>query len=655
MSAARRRSGEWPSRGEGGRNPGAAARGRRGVRAWWFAAALGAVALGGGVTWWARSGNESPGMLGGLGPGSAKGFDVVLVTLDTTRADYIGCYGRALARTPTLDRLAGEGVRFAQALSPVPLTLPAHASILTGLDPQHHGARSNGSYRAEESLTTLPELFREAGYATAGFVSAFVLDRRFGLAQGMETFDDTVSSGKGNAFGGMESQRSAGAVTDAALAWWKQRDLGRPSFLWVHYYDPHDPYQPPEPYATQHAGRPYDGEIAYMDAQLGRLVEELRRGPRADRTLVVVAGDHGESLDEHDEYSHGRTLYEATQRVPLVFWSPAMQRRGVVVDAVSVGLVDIFPTVTDLAGLPAVDGLDGQSLLRATPDPNRLIYMETLETYLENGWAPLYALRRHADKYIHAPKPEYYDLRADPHEVNNLYAQLTPAQQAEVAALAQDLAERVQNSPSAEEVAKTAVTLDPAAIDKLRSLGYFGRDPSDRPASDEALANPRDMLPVYRLVLEAERLSGEGRLEEALVVARQAVERSPSDRQAMHRLGMVCLYLDRHAEAEQQFLAFNAIRENANVTTLLGQISLVRGNYAEAEQRFARALELDPHHGGVYIAMADLSAMRGDIDEARRLYQRALEVDPHRAKAVVADRLAKVEELSRMGAGGGVR
>ncbi|MCO6436641.1 MAG: sulfatase-like hydrolase/transferase [Phycisphaerae bacterium] len=600
--------------------------------------------------------SDSSGVPAGLHAGSAKGFDVLLVTLDTTRADHIGCYGYAGARTPTLDRLAAEGIWFDDAISPVPLTLPAHASILTGLNPTSHGVRSNGAYRLDDSFTTLSERFQDAGYDTAGFVSAFVLDGRFGLAQGMALFDAKVET-PGVAFGGLDSRRPASEVTDAALAWMKRRDNDRPYFLWVHYYDPHDPYVPPEPYATQFAGRPYDGEIAYMDAQLGRIMEAIRQSPRSDRTLVVVVGDHGESLNEHDEFSHGRTLYEATQRVPLIVWSGGATG-GAVVDKFSVGLVDIFPTVVELAGLEPVESLDGRSLLSIEGDPERMIYMETLETYLENGWAPLYALRRHDDKYIHAPKPEYYDLRADPHELNNLFPQLTPAQQEEVGKLAQALAEQVRNSPSAQEVAETALELDPESIDRLRSLGYFGRDPGERPAMDGELPNPRDMLPTYRLVQEAERLADEGRMDEALSKARRAVELSPNDRQALYRLGLICAWTQRFDEAEESFRKCNAIREDSNVYTLLGQIAMLKGRLAEAEELIKKAIEVDPKHGGGYIAMGDLRAMTGKADEARAYYNQALEVDPYRAHNVVADRLEKLEQVSRRspnGAAGGTR
>ncbi|MFP3940102.1 MAG: sulfatase, partial [Thermoanaerobaculia bacterium] len=254
-------------------------------------------------------------------PGAAAGYNLLLVTLDTTRADHLGAYGDAGAETPNLDRLAAGGLRFTDAVTPVPMTLPAHATLLTGLDPPGHGVRINGRFVLGQEHETLAEALRRAGYETAAFVSSFVLDRRFGLAQGFDRYDARLETTRAAAFA-PQTERSAEAVTDAAVEWLEGRRAaggeGRPVFLWVHYFDPHDPYEPPEPFASRFADRPYAGEIAYVDRELGRLLASLERTGLAGRTVVVATADHGESLGEHGERYHSRTLYEGAVRVPLI-------------------------------------------------------------------------------------------------------------------------------------------------------------------------------------------------------------------------------------------------------------------------------------------------------------------------------------------------
>ncbi|MGH9464339.1 MAG: sulfatase, partial [Thermoanaerobaculia bacterium] len=324
----------------------------------------------------------------------AREGNLLLVTLDTVRADRLGAYGYAPATTPNLDRLAAEGVRFAQAQAAAPLTLPSHATILTGQLPPGHGLRQNGAPVAGPGLATLAGHLAAAGYRTGAFVGSFVLDHRFGLSQGFDVYDDEVERDV-SMTAGLEAERPGGEVVDRALAWLAEDD-GRPFFAWVHLYDAHAPYAPPEPFAAAHPGRPYDGEIAAVDAEVGRLLEQLQTQRLTEQTVFAVASDHGEALGEHGEPTHGVLLYEGSLRVPLILSASGILPAGWVVEE-PVGLVDLAPTLATLVGHPWSAGGDGRDLstaLRARNEPPRAdLYAETEYPTLF-GWSGLAALRR---------------------------------------------------------------------------------------------------------------------------------------------------------------------------------------------------------------------------------------------------------------------
>ncbi len=565
-----------------------------------------------------------------LTSGSAAGFDVALITVDTTRADRLGAYGYENAETPHLDRLAAEGIRFADAVSPAPLTLVAHASILTGLDPHHHGVRHNGQYRLDPSRVTLPEILQQNGYETAAFVSGFVLDSRYGIAQGFDHYDDRTEPLPGQPFGGL-GERSAEAVTDAALAWLADRRSTKPLFLWVHYYDPHAEYKPPPAFPSS---SPYDGEIAYMDSHIGRLTSKLDQ--TKERLLLIVAGDHGESFGEHAEYTHSRLLYETTQRVPLLLWSPALVSKPRVIDEV-VGLVDIFPTVLDLLGIENGFPGDGVSLRLAEIEPERSIYLETMAPYLDNGWAPLHGLRRRHDKYIFAPRPEYYDLTADPAESANLYDKRREA----VAELAKELAGMLEGTPSAETIAAAATKPDPESLRRLQALGYLsGAGTTSAEGGDRP--DPKDMMPIQGMVMESRGLRRAGRLDEALAKAREALERAPKDLEVLEENALVYIEMNRLPEAEAALRAYTASKPNPNIYILLAEILAETGRLPEGEALLSRAMELEPDHGGVMITKGDLLAKQGKDDEALDWYQKAKAVDPYRATAVADRRIVEL-------------
>jgi arylsulfatase A-like enzyme len=599
-----------------------------------------------------------------LQPGSGAGRNLLLVTLDTTRADRLGAYGYADAETPTLDRLAARGLRFADAVSPVPMTLPAHATLMTGLDPPGHGLRVNGEAALGAERTTLAEVLRGAGYETAAFVSSFVLDPRFGLDQGFDVYDARLEATRAAAFG-PQTERSAAAVTAAAVAWLRGRvgegdggpDGGGPPpfFLWVHYFDPHDPYEPPEPFAGRFRDRPYDGEIAYVDRELGRLLAALEAEGLEGSTVVVAAGDHGESLGEHGERYHSRSLYEGTVRVPLILAAPGLpvEGWGRAVDGFVVTLADLYPTVLDLLGLPAGEdaaALDGRSLLRAAPPPDRMVYLETLNPYLDNGWAPLFAARRHGEKYVEAPRPELYDLAADPGEERNLLAGAGEGAEARAAPLRAYLEARLAGQPDLAGLAARAQAVDPEVRRRLEALGYVSGGGPAQGAAREELPDPKDMLPLLDELAEGRRLLAAGEPEAAARKARLLVTRSPRDRAALQLLGEAYATLGRPEEAERALRRHLEVGPTVGASVLLAQVVMQQGRLDEAEALLDQAAALDPHHGAVPLARGDLMLLRGRPREALTLYQEARELDPYRFEGLARARIARVEEL--MGRGG---
>jgi arylsulfatase A-like enzyme len=363
-----------------------------------------------------------------------SGPNVLLVTIDTLRSDYVGAYqaGRD-TETPTLDALAAEGVRFANAVATAPLTLPSHTSIMTGLYPPHHGVRDDAGFRAAPELETVAERFQAAGYATAAVVGAAVLDAQFGLAQGFDAYDGPTP-GSAAAPGGFE-ERKAADVTDRALAF--LASAHRPFFLWVHYYDPHKNYAPPAPYRERFARDPYAGEVAYVDAELGRLITALRERGQLDGTVVSVTADHGEGLGEHGELEHGYLVYESTQHVPWIVRGPGIPA-GRTVDTVTSNAA-VAPTLTHLADVGVLAEADVDSALPLWGDAAQptagWAYSESLADQLELGGAPLYAIRRGSDKFVEARRAELYDLASDPGESTNLLeTESAPSEPAERAA-----------------------------------------------------------------------------------------------------------------------------------------------------------------------------------------------------------------------------
>jgi arylsulfatase A-like enzyme/Flp pilus assembly protein TadD len=451
--------------------------------------------------------------------GALREHNILLITIDTLRADRVGAYGSG-GLTPVIDRLAASGIRFSRAFAHAPLTLPAHTSIFTGLTPATHGVHTNGAAGVEARVPTLAERLRAAGYRTAAFVGAFVLDARFGLNRGFDVYDDHVGSGGGPidfAFAERPADRVAKAAGDWILgAASPPSPVPRPWFAWVHLFDPHAPYHAPE----QRAAEPYDNEVAFADSQLGVLLERLRAAGQLDRTLVVVLADHGESLGEHGESTHGLFAYNSTLRIPLVIAGPSLGHQ--VVDAPAAQM-DVMPTVLDLAGLDATAPLEGVSLLgaiRGDPFPSRPIYFEALDAYFTRNWAPLTGVVDGDWKYVDLPEAELYDLAHDPDETRNVVARDMPR--------TADLQLALERwKPKGNPVVRPS-PLDPDAAARLRALGYAAVQPSVPTGRRFTVADdPKRLLDLDRRYTQALVLTGERQYAEAVRLLQSVIAERP--------------------------------------------------------------------------------------------------------------------------------
>ena len=429
-----------------------------------------------------------------LTPGDLTGWNLLFVTFDTTRADHLGCYGYATAHTPTIDRLAATGAIFDHAVAPVSATLPSHCTMMTGLEAPNHGVRTNGHFNLREDKTTLAEVLHDHGYATAAFVATYVLNHRFGMSQGFDTYDDERRSGEPESDDRFLPRR-ADYQTDVAIKWITRQLDSRsqqPFFMWVHYFDPHLPHDPPGEYGERFADKPYDGEIAYADHHLRRLLDFLEANQLLDSTLIILTADHGEGLFEHLEKDHSRLIYDTTMHVPLIINCPQLHHNPCRIDDITVGLIDIMPTILSLLGIDAGLTMDGFNLLTARVDPHRVIYIETIAGLLYHGWASLHGLRSIDSKFIKAPLPEFYDLRADPGELRNLLE--TNGH------VADEFAAKLEEIMSAwapvEAVARTADRLEKRVAKNLAALGYVStRTPGDD--VDRVRPDPKDMVPLF--------------------------------------------------------------------------------------------------------------------------------------------------------------
>ncbi len=565
---------------------------------------------------------------------SVKDLNLLLITLDTTRADRLGAYGYAHAQTPTLDRLAREGVLFEQATTSAPITLPAHSTIFTGRFPPSHGVRDNGGFYLGPSQLTLAELLQQRQVRTGGFVAAYVLDAKWGLNQGFDTYFDNFDLSKYRGISLGNIQRPANEVVDEALTW-LDGARGSRFFGWLHLYDPHTPYEAPEPYASRLRGRPYDAEIAFTDAQVGRVISYLETHDLLDRTLIVVVGDHGESLGDHGEEAHGFFIYESVTRVPLIIRAPSPRMRARRV-ADPVRTVDIMPTTLELLGMPVPSSIEGQSLTPLmTGDARELgleAYAEATYPLHHYGWSDLRALRSGRFKLIAAPRPELYDLANDPRETTNIFdVRRTLGDQ--MLARLQALEREMQSAGVSVE---PSIEIDPDARERLAALGYVGTFVATTATADRtSLSDPKDKVHLFNLMTNARELSkGEDRFTKVVGMLQQVVAEDPKVIDAWFMLGNEYVKAERPVEAIEHFRRALALKPDYDLAVVNMANAYRRlGKDEEALLGYRRFLELDPRNPQVRYQVAQILIDREQYSEARKELQAALEQEPKLAAA----------------------
>lgn len=552
--------------------------------------------------------------------------NVILITIDTVRADHLGCYGDKDIQTPTLDGLAKDGVVFERAISQVPLTWPSHAVILTGLYPFQNGVQDFTGQPLDARFRSVAQAFKQHGYSTGAVVSAFVLDRSWGLARGFDFYDDSFAP---EAFLNRDLglvERRAGESVDRALAWLKKSPR-RPFFFWLHLYDPHSPYDPPEPYRTEYQGRLYDGEIAYADHELGRVIAWLKENQLYDSSLILFLSDHGESLGEHGEQEHGFFIYNSTVHVPLIVKPPAGSgvRPGRVTRPVETAAV--AATLLSAAGIhdTMAEQLKSNGLLNSSAAADDAAYSETFYPFSSFGWSPLHSLQTNRYHYIEAPQPELYDVIADPDQKNNLAA----TQTATVAVL-KDKLQKLLNIRPYVPSSDNSSGLSPDALDKLRALGYVAyRSPIPPGALTSALPDPKSKLGEFNTILEAEDALQRHEDDQAAVLLRKVQEQDPDMYVIPFLLGESALRHEKWEEAAnelQRCLKLNPKFDNA--MTGLARALAKLGRTKEAQEWLVKAVELNPQNYRAWYERG-LLLTDSDADAALAAYRKAVEVQPN--------------------------
>src|SRR5581483_2658784 len=513
---------------------------------------------------------------------------VILISIDTLRADHLAAYGAKLVDTPAIDRLASDGIVFENAYAHVPLTLPSHVTILTGRLPYQTGVRSNIGYKlGRDTPLTLPRLLSADGYATGGAVSAYVLRGDTGIGPLFDFYDDSMEVWESATLGAI--QRRGDETVHAALGW-LDRVQTRPFFLFLHLFEPHTPYEPVEPFKSQYAN-PYDGEIATVDAILGRFLAELDKRGLYDKSLIILDSDHGEGLGDHGEAEHGVLLYREVLHVPLIVKLPAQRMAGRRV-AVPAQLVDILPTVTTAVGAKTPPDLPGMSLIdlaRGDSRAQRTIYSETLYPRLHLGWSQLRSLTDSREHYIESPAPELFDIVNDPHERHNIREQ----QRRDASALAGSLTKiplnlEPQRSANAEERAR------------LAALGYLsGASPSTGP-----LRNPRDNISVIGRIQQTFALNQQGRYVESIALCREILRDDPDLVDVYTQMAGSLRRLGRLREALDAYR--QAIRRSPqlvdSVAIEVAKLELDLGDLKAAELNAQQAMKLDPEDAHLILA-----------------------------------------------------
>jgi arylsulfatase A-like enzyme/Tfp pilus assembly protein PilF len=589
----------------------------------------------------------------------ARDFNVVLITIDTLRADRIGCYGYDGVETPTMDMFARRGVKFDNCTAVTPLTLPSHTSILTGTYPTFHGVRDNGGFLVPDPMLTLAELFQQQDYATSAFVASYVLDSKWGINQGFDHYFDHFDLSKYKTISLGNVQRPGNEVMDQALPWLESHKEAK-FFSWIHLYDPHTPYEPPSPYAEMYPNRPYVGEIAFTDYQLSRLWDFLESSGLVDNTLVIFLADHGESLGEHKESAHGFFIYEEAVHVPLIFVTPFEKMQGLT-RATPVSLVDVMPTILDMTDMAIPAEVQGRSLMPDFTRENAVestAYAETFYPRFHYGWSELQSVQDGRFKLIRAPRLELYDLKADPDEMVNLVDE-RPAD-------ARRLLNRLESfiTASSEDAYELDYTkMDEETRQKLSALGYIGTFSASESVSGRNLGDPKDKIDVFNQLSHARELSLRdqfdeavamveniiqddpnvvdayftlgnlyfkwGKFEEALDSFSQALELKPNDSFVMINIANSHVQLNQLEEAKAFLLdAVETVDPDSQIFLILGNIHNSLDEDEKALEFYQKCIDINPASASAFNAMAGIHITHKNLDESRRYLERAQEINP---------------------------
>lgn len=558
--------------------------------------------------------------------------NVILLTLDTTRADHLACYGYPGVRTPNLDSLARRGVLFEQAATNSPLTLPAHCSILTGMYPTYHGVRINGNTALNEEQTTIAEVLSGQGYQCGAFIGAFVLDGRWGLRQGFQHYDDQFDLKKYKHIDLGAVQRPGNEVMDIALDW-LEKQKNSPFFAWIHLYDPHTPYDPPEPYRSEYGPKSlhglYDGEIAFMDEQIGRCLSWLENNGLDKSTILILVGDHGEGLGSHGEGTHGYFIYDYAIHVPLIIVTPFEELRGVRVSS-QVRIIDIFPTLMDIAAVIPPAETQGRSLLplmfRPQKEEDEFAYAESMSPNLQFGWSSIHSLRTTQYKYIDTPKAELYDLTRDPGELTNLLRQYP-----DIAREMKETLDRLMEETARDAPTPQAANLDKETIERLSALGYIGAPVATKKASGGAgpLADPKDKFPVFQAVTSAGAMVLEQKYAEAAVKLESALQEEPMIPQALLVLSTCYVELGRTEEAKAKLdLLLKEDPENIPALISMANILLEEKKDEDVITLCKQTLSLDEQNTQAHVLIGEIYLGQLKYSEALPHLERAVEIQP---------------------------
>jgi arylsulfatase A-like enzyme/tetratricopeptide (TPR) repeat protein len=541
------------------------------------------------------------------GTASFQNYNLLFVTIDTLRADHLPAYGYTKIRTPNLDRLANESFVFEDTIAQVPMTLPSHTCILTGLLPPANGVHDNAGFILDSKVNTLAEILKTKNYKTAAFVSAFILDSQFGLDQGFDLYSDNFSLVQANVDNTHVSRRAD--ETELEVDAWLRKNSDQKFFLWVHYYDPHDPYDPPEPFKTEYASAPYDGEIAYTDHVFGKLYDLLDELQLKEKTIVVMTGDHGEGLGDHKEQTHSIFIYNATQHVPLMIRLPKKKARRV---KGVVSLVDIVPTVLDWLEIQPDQNIQGRSLIpliEGKGHSSSAAYSESIFPQLHYGFSPLKRITTDQYEYIDAPKPELYDHINDRYETKNLIKE-----KPEIAkALHEKLVEILKSSQT---TAKQTQTMDPETEEKLRAMGYVGTIVASTPESLKI--DPKDKIDLLESISQAHQALTKRNFPFVVETTTRILQQDPNIVDAHYLLAAAYLNLNEHEKAFAEMM--NTIRlkpDHSQTLYNLGFYYQLQGNFDEAEKWYLQLLKVVPEHLKGNLNLIDVYRKKNEPEKAK--------------------------------------